>query len=207
MIRSLMDRFPDAWDTALPWVLFAYREVPAETLGYSPFDLLFGRSVAGPLALVKSSWLHKTELDIGKQNVVEFILSTRERLRHAIDAATAHATQQRTKAKTWYDRRAAMRTFVPGDKVLVLLPLPRKPLQAKFHGPYVVEEQLGPVDYVISTPDRRKNQTGLLRQPIEAVYRTRSDLENDSQNVRFACRFDSWACRRFTADVVSYLYR
>ena len=31
-----------------------------------------------------------------------------------------------------------------------------KPLHAKYHGPYTVLEQLGPVDYVISTPDRRK---------------------------------------------------
>ena len=37
MIRSLLDRFSDSWDTALPWVLSAYREVPVETLGCSPF--------------------------------------------------------------------------------------------------------------------------------------------------------------------------
>jgi len=64
-----------------------------------------------------------------------------------------------------------MRTFVPGDKVLVLLPIPGKPLHAKFHGQYVVEEQLGPVDYVISTPDRRKSKrvchVNLLKQYIE----------------------------------------
>ena len=55
MIRSLLDRFPDSWDTALPWALFAYREVPIETLGYSPFELMFGRTVPGPLQLVKST--------------------------------------------------------------------------------------------------------------------------------------------------------
>jgi len=37
MIRSLLDRLPDSWDTALPWGLFAYRELPVETLGCSPF--------------------------------------------------------------------------------------------------------------------------------------------------------------------------
>jgi len=158
MLRSLMDRFPDSWDTALPWVLFAYREVPVESLGCSPFDLLFGRSVAGLLSLVKTSWLHGTDLGTAKQNVVEFILSIRERLCYAVEFATEHATQQRTKAKRWYDRRAVMRTFIPGDKVLVLLPIPGKPLHAKFHGPYIVEEQLGLVDYVISTPDRRKTK-------------------------------------------------
>jgi len=31
-------------------------------------------------------------------------------------------------------------------------------LQAKFRGPYVVEQQLGSVDYVISTQDRRKTK-------------------------------------------------
>ena len=59
MLRSLTYKFPDSWDTALPWVLFAYREVPVEIVGCSPFDLLFGRSVAGPLSLHKSSWLRK----------------------------------------------------------------------------------------------------------------------------------------------------
>jgi len=39
----------------------------------------------------------------------------------------------------------------------VLLLIPGHPLQAKFHGPFVVE-QLGPVDYVVATPDRRKTK-------------------------------------------------
>ena len=65
---------------------------------------------------------------------------------------------KRSKAKAWYDRRARLRTFQPGDKVLVLLPMPGKPLHAKYHGPYSVEQQLGPVDYVIATPDRRKTK-------------------------------------------------
>jgi len=158
MLRSLLDRFPDSWDTALPWILFAYREVPVETVGFSPFELMFGRTVSGPLLLIKSAWLQETDLSTAKQTVVEFMLSTRERLRHALDAANAQATQERSKAKFWYDRRARFRTFKPGDKVLVLLPVSGKPLHAKYHCPYAVEQQLGPVDYVISTPDRRRTK-------------------------------------------------
>ena len=59
---------------------FAYREVPVETLGCSPFDLLFGQSVARPLSLLKIAWLQESDLRGTKQNVVEFILGTRERL-------------------------------------------------------------------------------------------------------------------------------
>jgi len=50
--------------------------------------------------------------------VVEFILNTRELLRHAIDVATEHAANERTKAKLWYDRHACERDFEPGEKIL-----------------------------------------------------------------------------------------
>jgi len=68
--------------------------------------------------------------------------------------------QERSKAKVWYDHRARLRTFQPGDKVLVLMPMPGKPLHAKYHGQYTVEQQLpvNPVDYVISNLDRRKTK-------------------------------------------------
>jgi len=65
---------------------------------------------------------------------------------------------RRVKAKTWYDRRTVTRTFSPGDKVLVLLFILNKPLHAKYHGPYKIIEQLGPVDYVVSNFGRRKTK-------------------------------------------------
>jgi len=101
----------------------------------SSFDLLFGRSVASPLSLLKSAWLRKTDLQGAKQNVVEFILVTRERLRHALDLATDHASKERTKSKLWYGRQACQRHFETSDKVRVLLLTPGHPIQAKFHGP------------------------------------------------------------------------
>jgi len=97
--------------TALPWVLFVYREVPVETLGCSPFDLLFGRSVARPLSLLKTVWLQETDLLRGaEQNVVEFIIVTCEWL-HALDVANEQATQECSRAKHCYDRRVCLRTF------------------------------------------------------------------------------------------------
>ena len=37
-------------------VLFAYREVPQESLGFSPFKLLYGRTVRGPMAILRELW-------------------------------------------------------------------------------------------------------------------------------------------------------
>ncbi|CAM5139039.1 unnamed protein product [Natator depressus] len=38
------------WDKYLPHLLFAYREVPQESTGFSPFELLYGRRVRGETA-------------------------------------------------------------------------------------------------------------------------------------------------------------
>ena len=43
MLRAVAEDFPDSWDKTLPWILFAHREVPVETLEFSPFELLYGR--------------------------------------------------------------------------------------------------------------------------------------------------------------------
>ena len=59
-------------------------------------------------------------------------------------------------SKILYDKKARHRSFKPDDEVLALLPLPGKPLHAKFYGPYRVLEKLGPVDYRIETPDEGK---------------------------------------------------
>ena len=40
----------------LPYLLFAYREVPQSTTGFSPFELLYGREVRGPLDMVREEW-------------------------------------------------------------------------------------------------------------------------------------------------------
>ena len=39
-----------------------------------------------------------------------------------------------------------------------MLPLPGNQLQAKYCGPYTILVKLGPVDYLIDTPNRRKQK-------------------------------------------------
>ena len=48
MLKKLCEEKPRDWDSYLSPLLFAYREVPQETLGFSPFELLYGRSIRGP---------------------------------------------------------------------------------------------------------------------------------------------------------------
>lgn len=44
------------WDEWLPYLLFAYREAPQTSTGFSLFELLDGRQVRGPLDILKEAW-------------------------------------------------------------------------------------------------------------------------------------------------------
>lgn len=43
MLKKTMDQEGKNWDLLLPYVLFAVREVPQASTGFSPFELLYGR--------------------------------------------------------------------------------------------------------------------------------------------------------------------
>ena len=60
--------------------------------------------------------------------------------------------------KRWYDEDASNRVFKPGDTVLVFLPIPDNPVQARYFGPYEIESKLGDVNRVVQTPGHRKEK-------------------------------------------------
>ena len=52
MLKRLCQDQPKQWHTLINPV-FVYREVPQESTGFSPFQLLYGRSVRGPETILK----------------------------------------------------------------------------------------------------------------------------------------------------------
>ena len=62
MIRAVVDDCPDRWIRVLTSLLFAYREVPVESCGFSPLDLMFERTVRGPLTVIKEEWTASSEV-------------------------------------------------------------------------------------------------------------------------------------------------
>ena len=73
------------WDQLLPYVLFAYREIPQSTTGFSPFELLYGREVRGPRDVLKEAWVAKEK---ASESVVSHILSIRKKMEVMMEVAT-----------------------------------------------------------------------------------------------------------------------
>ena len=55
MLRTTVSEERKDWDKLLPYFLFAYREVPQESNGFLPFELVYGREVRGPLDVLKET--------------------------------------------------------------------------------------------------------------------------------------------------------
>jgi len=153
MITKFCTESHKDWDKGLPFLLFATRETPNESLGFSPFELMFTHEVRGPLKLLKEEWLGMDE-NVG---LLSYVSDFKEKLNRSWKIARDNLVSSQKKMKKWYDKKARMRVFQPGDQVLVLLPIHGQPLQAKFSGPYLVKQKLSDVNYVVSTPDRRKS--------------------------------------------------
>ena len=143
------------WDKLLPYVLFVYREVHQASTGFSPFELLYGRDVRGPLDVLRETWEASQQSD---ESVVSHVLLTRERLRNMSELAQQNLPRAQESQKWWYDQNARIRGFHPGDQVLVLLPTSTNKLLARWQGPYQILQQVGKVNYQVYMHDRRKRK-------------------------------------------------
>ena len=77
MLRKAATKEGRDWDKMIPFLLFAYREVPQSSTGFSPFELLYGRPVRGPLDTLRESWDANSK---SKESVVSYVLSIRDKL-------------------------------------------------------------------------------------------------------------------------------
>ena len=96
-----------------------YREVPQESTGFAPFELLYGRRVRGPLDILKEVWRGE---EIENTSVAAHVIQMRERLQEMSNIARENLVKAQKKQKSYYDESAWPQALEAGDKVLVLVP-------------------------------------------------------------------------------------
>ncbi len=170
MLRKYCMETGSEWDEGVPLLLFAIRDTVQESLKFSPSELVFGHTVKGPLKVLKERMLGIE--DSKKTNVLDYVSKFHDRLQQACMLARESLTKAQGKMKMWYDKSTVKRSFAAGDQVLVLLPVPGSALTARFSGPYEILERRGETDYVLSTPDR-KRQKRVCHINMLKAYHTR----------------------------------
>ena len=137
------------WDRHLRYLLFAYRDTPHCVTGFSPFSLLFGREVKGPLGLVHSSWL---DGDCEAAGAGEWLIALKQQMAEMSKVVSEREKLAKCKMKQVFDRTAKSKSFEVGDLVLVRKPGLRKKLGDSWDGPYEILEKISPLNYKIKPP-------------------------------------------------------
>ena len=109
----------------------------------------------GPLKLLKEKFLSDVDSSL---NLLQYVSDFKDRLSRACESARNNLRSAQRKMKRWYDENAKERNFMPGNRVLALLPIPGKSLQARYYGPYTVDKKINDVTYIVNTPGRHKQK-------------------------------------------------
>ena len=120
MLKRLCQDQQKQWARLITPVLFAYREVPQESTGFSPFQLLYGRSVRGPGTILKELWTKEVNIPEVK-TTYEYVTELHERLEDSLKLAQEELQKSQKRYKKHYDKNAKPRYLEVGDQVLILL--------------------------------------------------------------------------------------
>ena len=108
ILKKLCSERPQDWDRYLPALLFSYRVATQESLGFSPFEFLYGRTLRGPMQILKNLWTKEVENEETK-TTYQYILDLKARLEETCNLAHASLGQAEKIQKTYCDRKAKNR--------------------------------------------------------------------------------------------------
>lgn len=166
MLKRMCTECPKDWDRYVSPLLFAYREVPQESLGFAPFELIFGRTVRGPMRILKELWTKDVDNSETK-TTYQYVLDLQERLEETCKLARENLMRARTVQKKQYDRKARKKDLTEGDKVLVLLPTKSNKLELQWKGPFPVIKAKD-LDYQIDMDGKIKTfHANMLQKYVE----------------------------------------
>lgn len=177
----------DEWDKLLKYCLLSFRASPHSSTGFSPFELVNGRNLRGPLEAIKESWLSG---EVKFHSVVEWVEELRETLARLHGRAEGNERLAKEKSKEYYDKKARERSFELGEMALVHTPSISGKLDNVWEGPFEIIDKLSNTTYKLAVPDRRSHtQTAHINRlkkwvtPRANLYRlvVADEVEGDEQ--------------------------
>jgi transposase InsO family protein len=154
MLKKVAVERPKDWSRYLAPLMFAVRDTAQDSTGFSPFELLYGRTVRTPMTLLKELWTGEVE-EPEVKTTYQYVLDLRERIEQTCALAQEELGKVQTRNKRYYDRRVRNRQLKVGESVLLLLPTERNKLLLSWQGPFRIVSKVGEVDYRIEMSSGR----------------------------------------------------
>lgn len=132
----------DDWDDYLDPALYCMRTSPNETVGYSPYQLLYGREVLNPI-----DYKILPEVPPAAVTVKQYLQGLSAQLDYIHQHARQIEATNLERTKTYYDRNSKMENWIEGDLIWIyspeLAPGSSRKLQKKWVGPFSITKMVG----------------------------------------------------------------
>ena len=151
-LKKLVIEKPKEWDRYVQPMMFALRDSVHEGHGFTPFELLYGRSIRGPMKILKELWTNE-EMQDETKDVYNYMIELQERIQETCKVAQQEILKTQKKNERYYNKGARYRKLEIGDKVLLMIPVKTDKLSLRWHGPYTIKEKVGDYDYRIEMGD------------------------------------------------------
>ena len=170
------------WVSQLPFALFALRSAPNRDSSFSPYQLVYGHRVRTPLDILHQGWADLSFEELDTEEWSSWLVDRLE---------VWHSTQRERmleaggKRKVQFDKGTVDRQLEKGDKVLCRIPGIVGKLEEAWHGPYVVEEKVGVVNY--------KVKVGRGKAKVLHVNNLKKFYEREERILRLALVAEDWS--------------
>ena len=164
---------------------------------------MYGRTVRGPMTILKELW-SSTVPDDEIKTTYHYVIDLQERLNSTCDIARKALTKAFAKYKRHFDVRAKERRFECGDRVLLLLPTSTNKLVTQWRGLDEVVRRIARNDYKLMLDGKEKTyHANLLKRYVE-----RTDSTGTGNNVtNVQGNLMSWSRRKTTTGRLELQFR
>ncbi|GFQ82696.1 retrovirus-related Pol polyprotein from transposon 17.6 [Trichonephila clavata] len=118
-------------------------------------ELLYGREVRGPLAILKSSWAGEIHLPTNiSQSAADYLQEMKIKMEKAAESASLTAAQKEKSYGDYFNKRSSVKNFSIGEQVVLLIPDSSNKIYARWTGPGEIIQHHPLHSYKVKLSDR-----------------------------------------------------
>jgi len=104
LLKKVAAEKPKDWHRYLGPLMFADRDTPRDSTGFTPFELLYGHKVRTPMTLLKRIWTGEDE-DPQVKTAYQYVTDLRERVEETCELARNELAKVQTRNQKYYNRQ------------------------------------------------------------------------------------------------------
>jgi len=132
---------PRDWHRYLGPLMFAVRDTPQDSTGFTPFELIYGHQVRTSMNILKKLWTEEEDQEV--KTAYQYVVDMRDRIEETCEMAQCELMKVQNRNQKYYNRHAKNRKLNTGDSALLLLPTEHNKLTLSWRGPSKVVDKIG----------------------------------------------------------------